>query len=121
MSLSDRKGDKNEPLFVLALDAAKCHVVVGPREDLYRRTVTLRDVNWLGDARPASSNDVLGVDVQVRLRSSQQPVSARFVMQDRGRGQLTLLDSTLGVAKGQAGVMYQGSRLIGGGWICGAE
>lgn len=121
LSLSDRKGDHNEPLFVLALDAVKQRVVVGGREALARSTVYLRDVNWLGERLNPASTEVQEVEVQVRLRSSQQPVPARFVMRQDGMGQLTLAGPTNGVAKGQAGVMYQGSRLVGGGWICGAE
>ena len=38
-----------EPLFVVRLDAEARRVVVGPREALASRTVTVAEVNWLGD------------------------------------------------------------------------
>ena len=38
-----------EPLYVLKLDASRREVVVGPKECLRTRRISLRDVNWLGD------------------------------------------------------------------------
>ena len=40
-----------EPLFVVALDAARKRVVVGPREALATPYVQLRDFNWIGPGR----------------------------------------------------------------------
>src|SRR5581483_7880889 len=37
------------PLYVVALDAARARVVVGPREALEKPRIGLRDINWLGD------------------------------------------------------------------------
>src|SRR5262245_27616920 len=37
------------PLYVVALDAARRRVIVGPRAALRTRRIALRDVNWLGD------------------------------------------------------------------------
>src|SRR5271165_3378762 len=37
-----------EPLYVVALDASKARVVVGPRSALARSRLLLREVNWIG-------------------------------------------------------------------------
>ena len=55
-----------EPLYVVKLDAKRREVVVGPRERLRMRHISLRDVNWLGDAPLAAA----GQSVAVRIRSS---------------------------------------------------
>jgi tRNA-specific 2-thiouridylase len=102
-----------EPLYVVKLDAAARRVVVGPREALARKTVTLRELNWLGEAIPAE-----GLDVSVKLRSAQPAVAARIFMADEtGTARLELYMAEYGVAPGQAGVIYDGERLLGGGWI----
>ena len=52
----------------------------------------------------------------VKLRSAQAPLPGRFRMNGKD-GVLTLHETAFGVAPGQAGVIYQGDRVLGGGWI----
>ena len=119
-TVGQRKGlglsGNQEPLFVVALDAANARVVVGPREALLTRDVLLRDVNWLS---PASGP----FDCSVKVRSMRPPVPAR-VTPLAGRAALVeLLTPEESVAPGQACVFYQreGTRVLGGGWIARAE
>jgi tRNA-uridine 2-sulfurtransferase len=100
-----------EPLFVLRLEPETRRVVVGPRASLGEARVTLRDVNWLGpDPRGAAR-------VSVKLRSAQPPVSGVVTLDDAGGGAVVLDAPALGVAPGQACVLYDGPRVLGGGWI----
>jgi tRNA-specific 2-thiouridylase len=57
-----------------------------------------------------------GRHVLVKLRSSQEPFPARAYA-DRA-----VLDApAFGIAAGQACVVYDGDRVLGGGWIARAE
>ena len=107
-----RAGENNEPLYVLRIDAEKRQVVVGPKTSLAQQTVSLREINWLGGVVPPE-----GIKVKVKLRSAQPPLAAIFKMQEEGRGLITLDEAAFGVAPGQAGVIYDGERVLGGGWI----
>lgn len=120
LNIGDRKGDQNEPLFVLALDAITHRVIVGPREALARTKVYLRDVNWLAKDVPSETLLGNGLEVEVRLRSTQMPVSARFIWDGKGEGLVQLTEPVYGLSPGQAGVLYRSSRVLGGGWIAGA-
>ncbi|MBN9433844.1 MAG: tRNA 2-thiouridine(34) synthase MnmA [Bosea sp.] len=108
-----------EPLYVVALDAARRRVVVGPRSALAVRRLVLRDVNWLGD-RPLAELDESGVELFARVRSTRAPQPARLVM-DGDNVEVELLGEESGVASGQACVLYEGegagARVLGGGWI----
>ncbi len=99
-----------EPLYVLRLDAAAKRVVVGPREALGQRRVLLREMNWLA-AKPESE-----MRVQVKLRSAQPPQAATLSL-DAGGGVALLDEPALAVAPGQACVVYDGTRVLGGGTI----
>ena len=101
-----------EPLYVLRLDSEQRRVVVGPRAVLAETRLSLGEVNWLG--RPAKP----GIAVAAKLRSTQLPVGARFYPGGSKEDAVLILDAPAGaVAPGQAAVLYDGERLLGGGWI----
>ncbi len=112
-TIGQRKGlglSGNEaPLFVLALDAEHARVVVGPREALQSRRIVLKDVNWLADPD-------LARDCVVKVRSMRAPVAARVTPTSTG-AEVELVEPEEAVAPGQACVFYQGTRVLGGGWI----
>jgi tRNA-specific 2-thiouridylase len=107
-----------EPLFVVRLDAETRQVVVGPREALATSSVSVAEVNWLGDAALQAAPDD-GWEVAVRVRSTRPPVPARLHPEGAGRVRVELLRPEEAVAPGQACVFYaaEGSRVLGGGWI----
>ena len=114
-TVGQRKGlgiAASEPLYVVRLDAIRRQVMVGPKAALARSIVYLRELNWLGGPIPAE-----GLEVSVKLRSAQPVVAARIFAADNGAARLELATPEYGVAPGQAGVVYDGSRLLGGGWI----
>jgi tRNA-specific 2-thiouridylase len=101
-----------EPLYVLRLDSEERRVVVGPRTALAEIRLSLDEINWLGP--PAEP----GMAVAAKLRSTQLPVGARFYPSGSKEEAVLVLDAPAGaVAPGQAAVLYDGERLLGGGWI----
>jgi tRNA-uridine 2-sulfurtransferase len=94
------------PWYVLRVDAPSNRLVVGRREELATRDVTLRDVSFIdGDfAEP--------VRCQARLRYHARPIEAKYA-----GGSLTLDEPFFGAAPGQAAVLYDGTRVLGGGII----
>jgi tRNA-uridine 2-sulfurtransferase len=55
--------------------------------------------------------------VTVKLRSAQPPVAARLFLDDASNGEAVLATPVDGIAPGQACVFYDGTRVLGGGWI----
>ena len=50
-----------------------------------------------------------------------EPLDAAITLLPDNRAEVTLMEAHAGVAPGQAAVFYEGDRLLGGGWIAGAE
>ncbi|HEV7372001.1 tRNA 2-thiouridine(34) synthase MnmA [Arenibaculum sp.] len=115
LGIGGLKGDGGEPLYVVRIDPATLQVVVGPRSALARTRVIVREMNWLG-AVPAQ-----GVGAEVKLRSAQPAVRATVRATANGGAVAELDEPQYGVAPGQACVVYQGDRVLGGGWIERAE
>ena len=103
-----------EPLFVIRLDPQARRVTVGPREALAKSALWVRDVNWLQDAETFDD----GLEVGVKIRSTQNPLPATVYLRGANLAQVVLDTPEYGVANGQACVFYEGSQILGGGWIC---
>jgi tRNA-specific 2-thiouridylase len=119
-TVGQRKGlglsGSGEPLFVIRLDASSRRVVVGPREALRTRSITLASVNWLTDGSSAAFS------CAVKVRSTRSPVPAVVTPLPRSSAEVELLEGEEAVAPGQACVFYEerGTRVLGGGWIVSA-
>ena len=97
-------GGLAEPLYVVRLDPDKQAVVVGPKRALAVSAARIIEPNWLGA--------VAGRAVMAKVRSLAKPVPARI------DGEWLRFDADeYGVAPGQAAVLYDGDRVLGGGWI----
>jgi tRNA-specific 2-thiouridylase len=107
-------GGAEEPLYVLATDAAANTVTVGPRRDLMARTVRLRNVVLhRGGGR---------VDA-VRLRYRSQPVPATVSATETGshaKLEVALGEDFAGVSPGQTAVLLAGESIVGHGTIAAA-
>src|SRR5579872_4630628 len=75
-----------EPLFVIRIDAARREVIVGPREALLTRSLTLKETNWLGDEASLEAAAAAGSPVLARVRSTREPAPARLAMLDGAPG-----------------------------------
>jgi len=103
---------------VLRIEAATRRVVVGPRNALGETRIALAELNWLGPPLRAGES----LPVAAKLRSAQPPVPATLhpgaaVGSAGGDADLVLAAPSGGVAPGQAAVLYDGERVLGGGWI----
>ncbi|MFN3353970.1 MAG: tRNA 2-thiouridine(34) synthase MnmA [Brevundimonas sp.] len=108
-----------EPLFVVRLEPETRRVVVGPREALLTASLTLEEVNWLGDEPSLGAAAEAGRAVLARVRSTRQPSPARLAMQE-GVPIVASNEGEEGVAPGQACVLYDPAdpdRVLGGGFI----
>jgi tRNA-specific 2-thiouridylase len=91
--------------FVTAIDPATATVTVGGRDDAAVAAFKLADVRWLG---PRGD----GLTVQVRHRGARIPA----VVRDGAPPVVELAEPTV-AAPGQAAVLYDGDRVVGGGWV----
>lgn len=111
-----------EPIFVVSIDAQNARVIVGPKEALRVKSLTLKEVNWIGD-KVKTEDELEGIKVLARVRSTRAPIAARLSTKEGWR--IIFDDAEEGVAPGQACVLYEpnsgfgdiGERVLGGGFI----
>ena len=96
-------GGQKEPLYVVRIEPEQQRLVVGPRRALAVTEARVEQLNWLGEEQR---------EVTVKVRSLAPAVPARMEGE-----RIRFLQPEYGVAPGQAAVVYDGDRLLGGGWI----
>jgi len=97
-------GGQTEPLYVLSLEPEERRVIVGPRRALAVGSARLAGINWLAERQRAG--------LTAKVRSLAKPAPVRF------DGEAIHFDAPeYGVSPGQAAVLYDGERMLGGGWI----
>lgn len=111
-TIGKRKGftvrGAHDPHYVVEIRPDKNQIVVGPKEALECHEVVLENIN-LFDQRSEFECDV-------KLRYRTEAVHCNVTIRN-GKAYVKLHQPVLGVASGQAGVFYDGEKLLGGGWI----
>jgi tRNA-specific 2-thiouridylase len=113
-TIGQRKGlgvAMGEPYFVVRIEPATKKVIIGRQEELARNELTAGECNWLADP-PAAS-----FACSAKIRYNSPPAAATAELLPDNRLLVRFDQPRHGVAPGQAVVLYDGDRVLGGGWI----
>ena len=98
------------PMYVTDIDPAAARVTIGPRECLMSDRLTASRANWHVEAAGA-------FDAAVQIRYNHRGVAARVTVTGCETFDVRFREPVSAVTPGQAAVVYDGDRLLGGGWI----
>ena len=110
-----RKGlgvSADTPLYVVRKDPASNTVVLGPDSALYTRELTADHFNWIAVPKPSAP-----LSVTAKTRYSQREDEALARVLPDGTVQVSFTAPQRAVTAGQAVVLYDGERVVGGGTI----
>jgi tRNA-specific 2-thiouridylase len=117
-TIGQRKGIKvsdKDPLYVLKINSDKNEIIVGPREKLGKKIITLNNLNLLVDKKEFEK------EIFVKVRSTGKLLDAKINIENQNKAKVNLKDSEDGISPGQACVFYKkdklGYKVLGGGWI----
>ncbi|QDU82880.1 tRNA-specific 2-thiouridylase MnmA [Polystyrenella longa] len=114
-TIGQRKGlgvTFGEPRFVVEINPDTKQVVLGTREDLGRHELEADQMNVLVPNLP----DRFRCQAMIRYQHTPADCDVELLGDDRFRVQFD--NPQYGVAPGQACVLYDDDRVLGGGWIC---
>lgn len=110
-----RKGlgvSADAPLYVVRKDPATNTVVLGPDSALYTQELTADCFNWISVPKPSAP-----LSVTAKTRYSQREDEAVAQVLPDGSVQVSFTVPQRAVTAGQAVVLYDGERVVGGGTI----
>jgi len=103
-------GGFSEPMFVLEVRPDSREVVVGTHEELFGDTVSVSELNWLGEAPSEGSR----LRVQLRYRA---PAASAVVAAVGSQLTLHLDEPQAAITPGQSAVVFDEGYVLGGGRI----
>ena len=101
------------PLYVIKIDPISNNVFVGEEDFLDQQTFIIRDCNWLIDLPKIGEK----FEAEIRIRSSSKEHLATIEILEKNLAKITMKSMIRAITPGQAGVVYDGTRVLGGGWI----
>jgi tRNA-specific 2-thiouridylase len=100
-----------EPLFVVEVDAAANRVVAGPHEELMAAALLADGLTWVSGRAPDGETPV-----HARIRYRGEPAPATLTV-DGDTAEVRFQHPQRAATPGQAVVLYDGERVLGGGTI----
>ncbi len=113
-TIGQRKGlgvAMGEPRYVVRVEPATATVVLGRKQDLETQDCVVSGVTFVEGKAP----DAGGLSFQYRAHGASSPCTISPL--EEGAWLVTFDQPQLAVAPGQAGVLYRGDQVIGGGTI----
>ncbi|HZK21796.1 MAG TPA: tRNA 2-thiouridine(34) synthase MnmA [Oscillospiraceae bacterium] len=101
-----------KPLYVCEKKAAENAVILGENEDLYKKTLRVKNLNFIPFDNPPK---VFEAKVKVRYRQKEQP--AFISIENDGTAKVEFLQAQRAITPGQTAVFYDGDMVLGGGVI----
>jgi len=101
------EGEK-EPLYVFGFNKEKNQLIVGKDEDVYKKEMTVSNLNWIGDIQDGK------MSVKIRYRHPDFPCEIR---KDEDKVKVLFDKPQRAVTPGQSAVFYLGEEVLGGGII----
>lgn len=106
-------GGSAAPRYVIDIDPETSRVIVGSAEDLLTERFEIDRMTW---HLPGEPREPAEVSVKIRYAHAGAPATVHALPGARAR--VELHEPQRSVTPGQAAVLYDGDRVVGGGWIC---
>ncbi len=100
------------PIYVTGIDAPTNTVTVGQRDELLRRRLIAREINWIAGPPPQQP-----IRCTAKIRYNTPPAAATAQLTTPDHLTVCFDEPIAAITPGQAVVCYDGDRLLGGGWI----
>jgi tRNA-uridine 2-sulfurtransferase len=123
-TIGQRKGlgfSAGKPNYVLRIDTAANRVVVGEDEALKTTICEIANVNWISCAAPEKP---LRASVKIRHKHDAAPATAEVLQTGASVDgtaeyglRVTFDTPQRAITRGQGAVLYDGDRVLAGGWI----
>ena len=103
---------RGRPLYVIGIDRVRNALIVGEEKEVFAHTFTIDSVSWINPREMSSS-----FSAQVKIRYNHPGSEAVITPKGGEELEVRFRIPQKAITPGQAAVIYEGDRVLGGGWI----
>jgi tRNA-uridine 2-sulfurtransferase len=105
----------SEPYYVIRMDAQQNRLVVGFKEDTFSTVCHVENIQWIHEPPPRP------IHVLTRIRYRHKAATSHLTPMEGNAAHISFDVPQSAITPGQAAVFYDGSEVLGGGWIKGGQ
>lgn len=113
-TIGQRKGlgiSYKEPLYVTEIDGDKNEILVGDKQEIYKKELMAENINTLCDV-----SEIDGKKLTAKIRYSSKPEEA-YIYIEKNKLKVVFTNPVKAITSGQSVVIYDGKRVLAGGEI----
>ncbi len=99
------------PYYVIGIDGEKKNVIVGKRDDTYKKSLIAENLYWYENINKKN------IECTVKIRYNHKAAEANVIKSDNNKAEIEFIKPQHAVTPGQLAIFYKNDIVIGSGWI----
>ncbi|TFG76106.1 MAG: tRNA 2-thiouridine(34) synthase MnmA [Thermodesulfobacteriales bacterium] len=106
-----------KPMYVVGIEPKENRVIVGEEDKIYSNKLLAENISWVQTNNQIELNSEEPFEVKAKIRNRHREDDAIVTMKSDTQAEIEFINPQRAITPGQAVVLYQDKKVLGGGWI----
>lgn len=106
-----------KPMYVVGIEPKENRVIVGEEDKIYSNKLLAENISWVQTNNQIELNSEEPFEVRAKIRNRHREDDAIVTMKSDTQAEIEFINPQRAITPGQAVVLYQDNKVLGGGWI----
>ncbi|MEX0999647.1 MAG: tRNA 2-thiouridine(34) synthase MnmA [Thermodesulfobacteriota bacterium] len=106
-----------KPMYVVGIEPKENRLIVGEEDKIYSNKLLAENISWVQTNNQIELNSEEPFEVRAKIRNRHREDDAVVTMKSDTQAEIEFINPQRAITPGQAVVLYQDKKVLGGGWI----
>jgi len=106
-----------KPMYVVGIEPKENRLIVGEEDKIYSSKLLAENISWVQTNNQIELNSEEPFEVRAKIRNRHREDDAVVTMKSDTQAEIEFINPQRAITPGQAVVLYQDKKVLGGGWI----
>ena len=106
-----------KPMYVVGIEPKENRLIVGEEDKIYSNKLLAENISWVQTNNQIELNSEEPFEVRAKIRNRHREDDAVVTMKSDTQAEIEFKNPQRAITPGQAVVLYQDKKVLGGGWI----
>jgi len=106
-----------KPMYVVGIEPKENRLIVGEEDKIYSSKLLAENISWVQTNNQIELNSEEPFEVKAKIRNRHREDDAIVTMKSDTQAEIEFINPQRAITPGQAVVLYQDNKVLGGGWI----